>query len=80
MPGERVGVLGGALALTEVDAIWSAVVADECGLGGRGRGRGGSVRRVVAEGPQRGEERRVRLRGILPDHGHDVGEARGPGG
>lgn len=52
--------------LTEADAIWSAVMAEE-----RGVGRCGRV--VVAIRAQGREERRLRWRGVLPDHSHCEG-------
>lgn len=62
--GERVGVLRRALA--EADALWGAVVAEERRVGRRGRV-------VVAVWAQWGEERPLRLRGVLPDHSHREG-------
>lgn len=54
--------------LGEADAIGRAVVAEE-----RGVGRSRRVVIVVAVGAQRREERRLRLRGVLPDHSHREG-------
>lgn len=54
-------------ALGEANAIGRAVVAEE-----RGVGRSRRVI-VVAVGAQRREERRLRLRGVLPDHSHREG-------
>jgi hypothetical protein len=62
---ERVGELG--RAMVEVNAVWSAVVAEERGLSGRGRAVAAGVR------AQQREERRLRLWGILPDHRHGEG-------
>jgi hypothetical protein len=55
-------------ALVEADAIWSAVVAEERGLSGRGR----AVAAVTVRA-QRREMRRLRLWGMLPDHRHGGG-------